>query len=249
MLRFEDPISLSLLYHLNSEPWLNTEAYEALPYEVQYKEMAGADRMIPLPPPTQSPLLRLLEARRSCRQYDPRPMPVDTLAAILAGAYGILRTSMLADGINAFFRGVPSAGGLFPFEIYVLARSVAGVPDGLQHYNVRKHALEPLADGPPLEEIHGALLTDPFAREANVIILLAAVFTRTQRKYGPRGYRYILLEAGHIAQAICLLATERGLGSLCMGGFLDGRLNRSLGLDGVGEAVLYAVAVGHPGQV
>jgi len=228
MLRFEDPISLSLLYHLNSEPWLNTEAYEALPYEVQYKEMAGADRMIPLPPPTQSPLLRLLEARRSCRQYDPRPMPVDTLAAILAGAYGILRTSMLADGINAFFRGVPSAGGLFPFEIYVLTRSVAGVPDGLQHYNVRRHALEPLADGPPLEEIHGALLTDPFAREANVIILL---------------------EAGHIAQAICLLATERGLGSLCMGGFLDGRLNRSLGLDGVGEAVLYAVAVGHPGQV
>jgi SagB-type dehydrogenase family enzyme len=129
-----------------------------------------------------------------------------------------------------------------------VTRNVAGVPDGLQHYNVREHALERIPEGPRLEEIHAALLTDPFAREANAIFLLAAVFARSQKKYGPRGYRYIVLEAGHIAQTICLLATERGLGSLCMGGFFDGRLNGSLGLDGVAEAALYAVAVGHPSQ-
>ena len=83
-------------------------------------------------------------------------------------------------------------------------------------------------------------------RNVNVIVFLAAVFCRSQKKYGPRGYRYILLEAGHVAQTLCLGATERGLGTLCMGGFRDARLNRWLGLDGIDEAVVYSVAIGHP---
>jgi SagB-type dehydrogenase family enzyme len=81
---------------------------------------------------------------------------------------------------------------------------------------------------------------------ANVVFFLAAVFQRTQKKYGPRGYRYVLLEAGHVAQNICLLAVEQGLGSLCMGGYADGRLNRALGLSQLEEGIVYSVAVGWP---
>ena len=77
---------------------------------------------------------------------------------------------------------------------------------------------------------------------------LSAVFARTLKKYGPRGYRYILLEAGHCAQNLCLLAAERGLATLCLGGFQDTKLNRLLGLDGTTEAVVYCQGVGYAAE-
>ena len=74
---------------------------------------------------------------------------------------------------------------------------------------------------------------------------MTAVLDRTLHKYGARGYRYILLEAGHAAQNLCLLASERGLASLCVGGFADAAVNRFLGLDPRTEATVYCVGVGH----
>ena len=71
-----------------------------------------------------------------------------------------------------------------------------------------------------------------------------AVFLRTQKKYGPRGYRYILLEAGHVAQNLCVRATELGLATLCAGGFLDSALNELLGLQPKHEGIVYTVAAG-----
>ena len=76
------------------------------------------------------------------------------------------------------------------------------------------------------------------------MIVLAARLDPTLRKYGPRGYRYLMLESGHIAQNITLLAAERNLSSVCMGGFEDSELNAALGLDGVSHAAFYCVAVG-----
>jgi len=119
------------------------------------------------------------------------------------------------------------------------------VGDGLYHYNVRRHDLEPLKAGGWFEELDGSLLMAPLVRGANLLIFLGAVFARTQKKYGPRGYRYITLEAGHVAQNVCLGALEQGLGTLCMGGYRDGQLNRFLGLDGMREAVVYSVAAGY----
>jgi SagB-type dehydrogenase family enzyme len=78
------------------------------------------------------------------------------------------------------------------------------------------------------------------------VIVLSANFGRTLKKYGARGYRYVLLEAGHVAQNICLTAAELGLGSLCVGGYRDRGLNHALGLDGQHEAVVYCIGVGYP---
>ena len=89
-------------------------------------------------------------------------------------------------------------------------------------------------------------MTYEFVAAANVVVFLAAVFARTQTKYGPRGYRYVLLEGGHVAQNLCLMAAERGLGSLCMGGFIDAALNRFLDLAPLAEGAIYTVGVGHP---
>jgi SagB-type dehydrogenase family enzyme len=245
MLPFEDTTSLSLLYHLNSEPWENAEAYGNTMYEVDYKEYSDAMGGLPLPVAEDSASLRLLRVRESCRHYERRLLPLKKLAALLAGAYGIARVDhKILNGLGMLLRTVPSAGGLFPLEVYVVLQLVECASDGLYHFNVRKHSLESISTGMCLSDFSSVLYAYPFIENANALLFLSAVFARTQRKYGPRGYRYILLEAGHVAQNICLLAAAEGLGSLCMGAFSDAQLNRMLGLDGAREATLYAVAVG-----
>ena len=248
MIRFDDASTLSLLYHLNSEPWHNTEAYEGTPYEVEYKQFAGAPSTL-LPPPSESALRTLLIKRESHRYFSGRPLALASLSDLLANGGGISRQQDLAaTGLVYLMRTTPSAGGLFPLEFYLVTQGVEGLPDGLHHYDVRAHALESLRSGVSVSALKPLLLIYPFIERANIIIFLAAVFHRTLKKYGPRGYRYVLLEAGHVAQNICLSATEQGLGSLCVGGYEDAALNRWLGLDGRCEGVVYSVAVGQMDQ-
>jgi SagB-type dehydrogenase family enzyme len=247
MLPFEDGTSLSLLYHLNSEPWGNIEAYQNVTYEVEYKQVTSSLPPFSLPTPSESDVTRLASKRWSCRAYELKALPLSTLSALLRGSYGITRTDeALLGGSLALMRPVPSAGGLFPLEIYVASQRVQDLQDGLHHYNVRNHALEPMSNGPIFKTLQPHLFMFQSIEHANAIVFLAAVFNRTQKKYGPRGYRYILLEAGHVAQNLCLLAVEQRLGSLCMGGYADGELNRVLGLTPLQEGVVYSVAVGWP---
>ena len=247
MFPFEDGTSLSLLYHLNSEPWANVEAYQSPTYEVEYKQVTPSSEPCALPKPSEFDITRLVKRRWSCRDYEPKPLPLSSLSALLWGSYGITRADpILLDGSLALMRPVPSAGGLFPLEIYVATQRVQDLPDALYHYNVRTHALEPLSDGPIFKSLQPHLFMFQAIEHANAIVFLAAVFNRTQKKYGPRGYRYILLEAGHVAQNLCLLAVEQKLGTLCMGGYSDGELNRALGLTPLKEGVVYSIAVGWP---
>jgi SagB-type dehydrogenase family enzyme len=241
----EDATSLSLLYHLNSEPWLNYEAYEAA-YEVEAKRYAAAGEGVALPPAPATPLRELLLRRSSCRNFAPRPLTLADLGAVLAGAYGVARTGELPGVPLVQLRTVPSAGGLFPLEIYAAVQAVDGLAPGLHHYNVGEHTLEPVRPDAGWDELRDVLLTYEFCAAASALLFVTAVFARSQKKYGPRGYRYILLEAGHLAQSLCLVAAERGLASLCMGGFMDTQLNRYLGLEPRSEGALYAIAVGHP---
>ena len=228
MLSAQDATSLSLLYHLNSEPWKVPDG----DWRPLYQEN-GAD-IARLPANADTPLSRVIRRRRSCRDFAPRELDALDLAVLLAGAYGI--TSI--DG-GVYQRAAPSAGGLYPLEQYLITRA------GIAHYVTRDHALEAVAPAPAPGELTASCYGQPWAESAAAVIVLAAVFARTQDKYGPRGYRFALLEAGHVAQNICLLAEERGLGAVCLGGFVDSRLNALLRIDGRTEAALYAVAVGH----
>jgi SagB-type dehydrogenase family enzyme len=87
-------------------------------------------------------------------------------------------------------------------------------------------------------------LYQEFLGAANVCFVLSAIFQRARWKYRKRAYRYVLLEAGHIAQNLYLEATSLGLGACAVGAFMDGSLNDLLGLDGVEEAALYIISVG-----
>lgn len=240
----DDATSLSRLYHLNSEPWLNERAYRGQPYHQEFKDHPAAPR-IALPPSTPTALDALAAARASVRAFAHRPLPLATLAGLLRTAYGVIGSAALPGG--AFLRRpVPSAGGLYPLEIYVLTQGVTGLADGVHHFDAVGEALACLRAGDWRAQAAGMFYTWPYVAQANAILCFAAVFDRCQSKYGPRGYRYILLEAGHAAQNLCLAATAAGLGALCMGGYRDAALNGLIGLDPLREGVVYTVAAGWP---
>lgn len=247
MLDATDSRSLALLYHLNSEPWLNPDTVEEHGFEFHFKEMAGIGPSVALPPPEgEDALLRLTRRRSSCREYSAKPLALDSLSALLAGTYGLTRPVTIPEGLQLMARAVPSAGALYPLELYVLLQRVETLEDGLYHYNVVDHAVEPLRTGIEWASLAEFVLAAPFLENANALVFFSAVFDRTLHKYGPRGYRYILLEAGHAAQNLCLLAEERGLATLCVGGFGDAAANRFLELDPRTEGAVYCVGVGHP---
>jgi SagB-type dehydrogenase family enzyme len=244
MIALEDPTTLSLLFHLNSEPWLNDEAYRSGAANQEFKRPEPILAEISLPV-EQSALTNLFRERRSCRAFSPEPISTAQVSALLAAAYGIVDVAMFSDRDRFLRRSVPSAGGLFPLEVYTFVQRVEGLEDGLYHYDVLGHSLQLIQPGNLFGSLEPVFYTYPFFRDANLVICLAAVFHRTQKKYGPRGYRYILLEAGHSGQNICLRAAEMGLSTLCMGGFVDSRLNLMLGLRQKQEGVVYSVATGH----
>jgi len=245
MLPYEDPFSLSLFFHWNSEPWNNVAAYNDPHARMEFKVVGTAKDAIALPKSETSPLLELIAKRQSCREFAPEPIRLGELASVLDAGYGLTGLRRWENGHRTLGRPVPSAGGLYPLELYVVSSRVEGVAPGIHHFNARDHTLEPVSEPCTIEEILPDLMYQRFLEPASALCLLTAVLPRTLRKYGARGYRYVLMEAGHVAQNMCLRATEIGLAALCVGGFTDQRLNRRLLLDGSSEAALYGVAVGH----
>jgi len=239
----DDPTSLSRLFHLNSEPWLNESAYRAGPYLQSFKSFPEAPRtLLPATAPTATETLAL--ARHSVRAFSPLPLPLDTLAALLRAGYGLSPPAPMEQGGSFLRRTVPSAGGTYPLDIYAMVANVEGLPAGIHHFDAQGEALELVRPGPWQAQASDMFYTWPYVTDAPVILCLAATFARTQKKYGPRGYRYILMEAGHVAQNLCLAGTELGLASLCMGGFRDSRLNGLVGLKQPEEGIVYTVAFG-----
>ena len=246
MLPEDDFLSLALLYHLNSEPRLKDDDLIERAYEVEYKQIAAREPTIMLPrAKVNSPLAGLVARRQSNRNYALTSMQANVLSSILLRTYS-LNMDRKHAGSDMFSRTVPSAGGLYPLEVYVAVERVDNLQDGLYHYNIMDHGLELMRKGKILVRLGDIALGQDILATANIVFIFSAVFARTLRKYGPRGYRYVLFEAGHAAQNCCLAATEYDLGSLCIGGFKDSLLNSLIEVDGFTEAAVYCVAVGYP---
>jgi SagB-type dehydrogenase family enzyme len=245
MLPVENADTLPLLFHLNSEPWQNQKAYTDPSNEARFDQPDNSLPSLKLPPGTGSKLSTLLEKRRSCRSFEPRPLPLPVVSEILAAAYGITGINSITGELAPLCaRPLPSAGGLYPLEIYLSFQNVEGADDGLYRYNPLHHLLELVRTGHVTKQLTPFMNGQPFMEGANVIFFITADFARTLKKYGPRGYRYLLLEAGHCGQNISLLAAENDLGALCAGGFLDRGLNDFLDLE-EHEYTVYCVAVGN----
>lgn len=209
----------------------------------QYKTYPQAPRVaLPRELPPQGPSLEAVMARRrSHRRFRDLPLSLMELSHLLRYAAGITEERW---GLK--LRAAPSAGALYPIEVYAAAHRVEGVEAGLYHYEVRGHGLEQVKAGDLQEELTRLCHGQRLVGRAGAAFLLTGLVDRSFWKYGERTYRYMLLEAGHIAQNLCLAASSLGLGSCAVGAFDDQGLNQLLGIDGINEGILYIVAVGKP---
>lgn len=198
---------------------------------------------ISLPPTVRlgSELSEVLKDRHSVREYAPSGVNIWHLGQVLGWSYGV----MARDGGDMISgRPAPSAGALYPIEIYAAAEGVTGLDDGVYHYNAQAHELETVRTDGGAKAVRASSLYPEITSRANVLLVMVAVFPRTCLKYGERGYRFVLLDCGHVAQNLHLVSSAIGLGSVGIGGFLDDDLNEMLELDGVNEAVVHTMALG-----
>lgn len=194
-----------------------------------------------------APLSEIIQNRRTCKDFQKnKQITQEQLSYLLYYSYGITHQIKDTRENEHFFRSSPSAGGLFPCEIYILINNVKNINKGIYHYNVKNHYLECLYNGELSEYIETLTAQGDILKECSIVFFITAIFPRTLFKYGNRGYRFIHLDTGHLAQNLMLCSTALGLASFPCGGYLDDRVNHLLGLDGVNETVVYELGVGIP---
>jgi len=186
-------------------------------------------------------LRQAIEQRRSLRQYRADALTLAELSYLLWSTQGVREVL----GHHATLRTVPSAGARHALETYVLANRVDGVPPGLYRFLAIEHSLQDVdrsEDG--AGRLVAACLGQGFVGLAAAAFFWTASAERMTWRYGERGYRYLLLDAGHACQNLYLAAESIGCGACAVGAFDDEALDAALGVDGVGEFSLYAAAVG-----
>lgn len=187
------------------------------------------------------PLWEAISRRRSIRNYSKKPLKKENLSQLLWATQGIT-----GEFTGYELRAVPSAGALYPVETYVIVNNVEGIEPGVYHYDVREHELEMLKAGDFREDVASAALDQDMAYSASCVFVWTAIFARSTWKYNQRAYRYIYLDAGHIAQNLALSAVSSGLGTCQIGALYDEEVNSLLDVDGEEESVIYMTVVGHP---
>jgi len=195
----------------------------------------------PITPADMTSLDQALRTRRSVRDYAARAITLNQLSYLLWASDGVSRKHF-----GQQFRTAPSAGATYPIETYLVVNNVDGLNEGIYHYVVASHSLEELSSGNFGKAIAKAALDQEMCAEAAVVFVWTAVFERSLRRYGQRCYRYIYLDAGHIAENLALTAVAISLGSCQIGAFYDDEVNNLLDVDGVEESVVYMSVVGHP---
>ncbi|MEI2703228.1 MAG: SagB family peptide dehydrogenase [Baekduia sp.] len=208
---------------------------------------------VDLPAPELGPadLGEQIQARRSRRSFGTDPVSLQDLSTILHAGYGVTaRPDESAPHPNR--RSVPSGGGLYPLEIFIAARNVDGLEQGLYHYDPHRAQLEDMRHEDVSRALRELLIELPqlpdMSATCGAIVFIAGAFWRTRFKYGLRGYRWALIEAGHVGQNMLLSSGAVGLNAFPFGGFWDGRVDQYLGLDGVNESIVYSVILGSPGD-
>lgn len=178
--------------------------------------MAEEKRIIELPKPSQAgqySLGQLMQQRRSLREYSPGPLSLTEVGQLLWAAQGITHSHGL--------RTAPSAGALYPLELYVVAGNVTGLEAGVYHYQIHKHRLALQVAGDRRKALGRAAYMQTWLSEAPVVFVFSANYKRTSKKYGKRAQRYVHMEVGHAAQNLFLQAEDLDLGTVVVGAFFD----------------------------
>jgi SagB-type dehydrogenase family enzyme len=216
-------------------------AWEARP--TLYKDYPAAAKVeLPSFEPSQPMALdQALRQRKSIRDFQDRPISLGQLSYLLWASSGIQRVE---DGYE--FRTAPSAGALYPIETYVVAHNVKALEPGVYHYGIKAHQLEQLQQRDFRRPIAAAALGQPTCATAAAVFVWSAIFKRCKWKYGQRAYRYIYLDAGHIAENLALAAVSINLGTCEIGALFDDHVNAIVGIDGIEESVICMAVLGFP---
>lgn len=163
-----------------------------------------------------------INERRSVRGFSRDSLALGEVSQLLWAAQGVTG--------RRGFRAAPSAGALYPLELYLVAGDVEGLSPGVYRYRQSKHDLVPVASGDQRRRLAKAALDQDWVRRAPAVLVITGIYRRTTGKYGQRGRRYVHIEVGHAAQNIYLQATARGLGTVMVGAFDDDEVREALGL-------------------
>ncbi len=171
------------------------------------------------------------------------PFGIGSLSRLLYFTNGITGILRYPDGQSTTLRAAPTAGGLFPTEIYIAVRSVSYLTDGIYNYQVRDHSLVLVWEGDYWSALQKYCMEHEAIAQSNLLVILTAIYQRSTWRYSERGYRRILLDTGHVLGNLTAYAPQEGFSPYPIGGFFDASLNSLLLLDPMEEGVLSVVAL------
>lgn len=180
-----------------------------------------------------------LRMRRSIRDFAWAPLTLGEIGQLAWAAQGITQWT-------GRLRAAPSAGALYPLELYIIVGNADDLERGTYHYIPLNHELVKIDDRDVRAELSHAALDQESVRDAPVVLLFTGIVDRTKSKYGGRSVRYIYMEAGHAAQNVYLQSVSLGLGTVVVGAFNDEEVGKVMNLP-EGENPLYLMPIGKPG--
>jgi len=196
---------------------------------VEFKEYPRfPDFPLPEPLPLSVSFGEVLKNRRSRRNFDvKKTLTLRELSSLFFWGAGISGSKEKPETSRRFH---PSGGGRYPLELYFYFRGNDEIPEGIYHYNIKRHSLEKLPVENPREKIL-SLPTYKFAYDAPLFVFMTAVWDRMMNKYKERGYRFVCIEAGIVLHNFYLVAETLRLGCCGLGSIIDSQIDEILELD------------------
>ncbi|MEO7156183.1 MAG: SagB family peptide dehydrogenase, partial [Vicinamibacterales bacterium] len=195
----------------------------------------------------EADLASTLAKRRTWRNFSDQPVSAAALGTLLNATFGVQRHGRVRDQGPIILRTSPSGGSRHPIEAYVLALNVDGLAAGVYHYDSEAKELVDLQRPMASHDIAPLLAHQTYFARAAAITIMCPVFARTRWRYGhSRAYRAVLIDAGHLGQTFCLVATALGLAPFTTMAFSESAIEELLGLDGIDECPIYVAGVGMP---
>ena len=213
-----------------------------------FKTVKAAKKTLPVARSfPDSEFIRVLMARKTHRRFSKEKLPLQTVSQLLRLVWGVTGYIYSRRFGKLLHKTSPSAGARHPGEVYLVALRVKGLRRGLYHYHPARHCLRIIGTNVTPSKAWLYCARQHFVRNAAALFLMTAVFRRTIWKYHlARSYRVVLLDAGHLCQTFCLVATWLGLAPFCTAALKDTLIEEDLGIDGIRESILYVAGVGLP---
>ena len=237
--------SLALDYHENTKALSGNQFFDK---KTQYK-IYPSSKSIKLnkidyskSEVNKSDFIRILLSRQSTRCFEQNGITLDKLSQLLTLSFGLRDVDFLGVSLRTY----PSAGARYPIEVYPIILRSNDIELGIYHYNVVENSLELIKEGDYSNQIYEFYKGQEFISDVPCIILFSMVFERSMEKYGERGYRFILLDAGHMSQNLYMTSEYLGMGVVALGAGIksDDEIDDLIGLVNKVENVFYGFAVG-----